>query len=78
MDMIERRAVAHHLAAVEAELQRAQRALDGSPASRMRYARARQDYAAIEREAIRLLGARETLTLVEVHEASVPDDAPPA
>lgn len=75
MDLHQRRTLARRLTAVEAELQLAQRGLDGSPASRTRYARARQDYAATEREVIRVLGAREALALVEAREDAARGEA---
>ncbi|WP_426747224.1 hypothetical protein VZQ01_06710 [Myxococcus faecalis] len=61
----QRVALAQRLGAAERRMQVAIEQMDGSPESRMRYARARAEYRAAEDLALVVLGAREALALVE-------------
>ncbi|RKH69078.1 hypothetical protein D7X96_15985 [Corallococcus interemptor] len=65
MNMEQRVALAWRLGKAEAELQEAVRGLDGSPASRTRYAQAREEHRRAERLALVVLGAQEASSHVE-------------
>ncbi|MFY1829111.1 hypothetical protein ACN47A_24545 [Myxococcus fulvus] len=58
-------ALAQRLGAAERRMQVAIEQMDGSPESRIRYARARAEYREAEELALAVLGARDALALVE-------------
>ncbi|NRD45955.1 hypothetical protein HRD50_15690 [Corallococcus exiguus] len=65
MNMEQRVALAWCLGRAEAELQEAVRGLDGSPASRTKYAQAREEHRRAEQLARMVLSAQEASSHVE-------------
>jgi hypothetical protein len=65
MTIVEWEALAQRLGQAERELQHAQWISDGSEASRARLASARAEYRDAEHQALKMLGARAALDLVE-------------